>query len=87
MESKLESAAFSKYTKEEIAQIADKARSIVDIKDRKHRFEIHKSCFIGRELCKWFLVNGVKISLHNYFTLHFILHVVRKKCRDTKNIG
>lgn len=46
-------------SKDQIVDIASKAKAAVDIKDRKCRFKTYKACFIGRELCKWFIVNGV----------------------------
>lgn len=47
------------YTAEQIAEIAAKAKTLVDTKDRKHGDTIYRQCFIGREFCKWFIVNGV----------------------------
>ena len=47
------------YTPAQIAEISAKAKTAVDIKDRKNKFKTYKSCFIGREFCKWLIVNGV----------------------------
>jgi hypothetical protein len=47
------------YTPAQVAEISGKARTAVDIKDRKSKFKTYKACFIGREFCKWLIVNGV----------------------------
>ena len=47
------------YSEAQIAEISAKARISVDIKDRKCHFKTIRSCFIGREFCKWLIVNGV----------------------------
>ena len=47
------------YTPAQVAEISAKARTAVDIKDRKCKFKTYKACFIGREFCKWLIVNGV----------------------------
>jgi hypothetical protein len=50
------------YTAEQIKEMGEKAKVIVDIKDRKCKDMIYNSCFIGREYCKWFIVNGVSFK-------------------------
>ena len=50
------------YSTEQISELGQKAKIIVDIKDRKCKDMIYNSCFIGREYCKWFIVNGVSIK-------------------------
>jgi hypothetical protein len=52
------------YLQSQVAEIAAKAKVGVDIKDRKSKTKTYKQCFIGREMCKWFIVNGVS----NYAT-------------------
>ena len=47
------------YTPAQVAEISAKAKVAVDIKDRKSKTTTYKSCFIGREFCKWLIVNGV----------------------------
>ena len=42
--------------------MGEKAKIVVDIKDRKCKDKTFNASFIGREYCKWFIVNGV--SLH-----------------------
>lgn len=50
------------YTDEQIREMGEKAKVVVDIKDRKCRDKIFNASFIGREYCKWFIVNGVSLS-------------------------
>ena len=47
------------YTPAQVAEISAKAKGAVDIKDRKSKTTTYKACFIGREFCKWLIVNGV----------------------------
>ena len=49
------------YTDDQIREMGEKAKLIVDIKDRKCRDKTFNASFIGREYCKWFIVNGVSI--------------------------
>lgn len=50
------------YTDEQIREMGEKAKVVVDIKDRKCRDKTFNASFIGREYCKWFIVNGVSLS-------------------------
>jgi hypothetical protein len=47
------------YSSQHIVDIAAKVKPIIDTRDRKHGDTVYKQCFIGREFCKWFIVNGV----------------------------
>ena len=51
------------YTDNQIREMGEKAKLIVDIKDRKCRDKTFNASFIGREYCKWFIVNGVSICV------------------------
>ena len=55
----MEKATALRYSSLEITEMAAKAAKMVDIKDRQRKSSLFKQCFIGREFCKWFIVNGV----------------------------
>ena len=59
----MENSSNHRLTKEALVTLSDQAKVIIDIKDRKLRFKTYKSCFVGRELCKWFIMNKVSTFL------------------------
>jgi len=46
--------------------MATKAAKMVDIKDRQRKNSLYRQCFIGREFCKWFIVNGVMMAQESH---------------------